>query len=397
MRSALNVPVTSSGGTLDAEVLPVASLTGEDWANWTAWRAADVRFVSPYFHPAFARIAARVSPGSGVAVFQRGGRPVGYYAFQRRGGALQPLAAPMSDYHGVITAPGESVTLEDAARLLHPARFSVSAWVGEADGGLERSSLMSTAPEGGYEVWYAERRKRFRKYFKDKERARRGLEADLGTVRVDFGLRDPALLDRLISLKRDQYRRTGRHDIFACGWTAELLRALMEEPEDGLGASICALWAGDQLTALEYSLHSEDQYHFWFPAYEPTLARCSPGILLSLETMRIAMPQGYRVFDYGFGGETYKKYFVDAERSVREAVVLRPGVTALAGDLAGGMLGLAGEARSQKIRTSVRRRWAAIEACETSSWGRFKGAVGAARAAAGKLRQAGPALAGDAT
>ena len=47
------------------------------------------------------------------------------------------------------------------------------------------------------------------KYFKDKERARRSLEAELGPVRVERGLRDPALLDRLIELKRDQYRRTG--------------------------------------------------------------------------------------------------------------------------------------------------------------------------------------------
>ena len=191
---------------------------------------------------------------------------------------MQPLGAPMNDYHGVIAAPGEAPSLEEAARLLGASRLNVTAWVGDTALGEDRRTVQVELGDGGYGGWYAERRAAQGKFFKDKERARRSMEAELGPLRVERGLRDPALLDWLIELKRDQYRRTARHDIFACGWTAELLHALLKAEADGFGASMAGLWAGDRLTALEYSLHAGDQYHFWFPGYEPSLARCSPGI-----------------------------------------------------------------------------------------------------------------------
>jgi CelD/BcsL family acetyltransferase involved in cellulose biosynthesis len=137
---------------------------------------------------------------------------------------------------------------------------------------------------------------------------------------------------------------------------------------------------------VEYSLHAGDQYHFWFPGYEPSLARCSPGILLSLDTMRLASARGYRTVDFGFEGEHYKKYFCNGFKLVREAVVLRPGLGATMSQAAVGALNLAGSGRGERLRTSVRRRWAAIEACETTPAARMKGAMQAAGAALAKVR-----------
>ncbi|MGZ9113253.1 MAG: GNAT family N-acetyltransferase, partial [Brevundimonas sp.] len=156
-----------------------------------------------------------------------------------------------------------------------------------------------------------------------------------------------------------------------------------KEDREGFGASMAGLWAGDRLTAIEYSLHAGDQYHFWFPGYDPALSRCSPGILLSMDTMRLASELGYRTFDFGFEGEHYKKYFCNGARLVREAVILKPGLGAAVSEAAVGVLG----GRGARLRRSVRRRWAAIEACETSQGARFRGAVQAAGAAFAKARQ----------
>ncbi|GLS02303.1 acetyltransferase [Brevundimonas denitrificans] len=358
-------------------------------AEWTAWRAmldANPALASPYFRPEFARVAGRVSPSSAVAVFSRGGVTVGFFPHQRRGGAMQPLAAPMNDYHGVIAFPGMVPSLEEAAEALGATRLNLTAWVGPTALGEDRRTVQVEFGGDGYDGWYAERRATFGKFFKDKERARRSMEAELGSLRVERDLRDPAMLDWLIDLKRDQYRRTGRHDIFACGWTTDLLHALLREDGEGFGASMAALWAGDRLTAVEYSLHAGDQYHFWFPGYEPSLARCSPGILLSMDTMRLAAERGYRTFDFGFEGEHYKKYFCNGFKLVREAVVLRPGLGATMSQAAVGALNLAGGDRGDRLRTSVRRRWAAIEACETTPTARMKGAMQAAGAALAKVR-----------
>ena len=368
---------------LEVEIVAIDALDESQWATWRSMLAANPVLNSPYFRPEFAKVAGRISPDAAVAVFSRDGQTVGFFAPQRRGGAMQPLAAPMNDYHGIIAFPGQAPSLEEAARVLGATRLNVTAWVGGTALGEDRRTVQVELGEGGYDGWYAERRTTHGKFFKDKERARRSMEAELGPMRVERGLRDPALLDWLIDLKRDQYRRTARHDIFACGWTADLLHALLEEDGDGFGASMAGLWAGDRLTAIEYSLHAGDQYHFWFPGYDPAMARCSPGILLSMDTMRLSAPLGYRTFDFGFEGEHYKKYFCNGAHIVREAMVLKPGIGAAVSEAAVGVLG----GRGERLRTSVRRRWAAIEACETTPGNRFKGAVQAAGAALAKARQ----------
>ena len=371
---------------LKAEIIGIEALVEADWAEWRAILAANPALASPYFRPEFARIAGGVSPGAAVAVFSRGGQRIGFFPHQRRGGAVQPLAAPMNDYHGVIARPEAVPSLEEAAEALGAARLNLTAWVGPTALGEDRRTVQVELGEDGYDGWYAERRASQGKFFKDKERARRSLEAEFGPVRVERGLRDATLLDWLIDLKRDQYRRTGRHDIFACGWTADLLHALLKAEDEGFGASMAGLWAGDRLAAVEYSLHAGDQYHFWFPGYEPGMARCSPGILLSLDTMRLEADHGYRTFDFGFEGEHYKKYFCNGFKVVREAVVLKPGLGAAMSQAAVGALNLAGSDRGDRLRTSVRRRWAAIEACEVTPAARMKGAIQAAGAAIAKVR-----------
>ena len=370
---------------LQIEVVKADQLTVADRVRWRAMVEANPDLASPYFRWEFTEIAAKVSPDAAVAILSQGGKTIGYFPHQRRGSAIQPLGAPMNDYHGVIAMPGEAPSLATVAQLLNAPRLNVSAWVGPSGAGELRETLMTVTPDEGYDAWYAERRTTWGKYFKDKERARRSLETELGPIRVERGIRDPELLDVLIQLKRDQYARTNRHDIFACGWTRDMLHALMASEHEDFGASMAALWAGDKLTAVEYSLHAGDRYHFWFPAYVPELARCSPGILLTMDTMRLGCAAGFRVFDFGFGGEGYKKYFCNATQSVREAVILRPGVGAMLSDAAVGLLNSAGGGKGERIRTSVRRRWAAIEACEVTPANRLMGAVAAAGAAMKKV------------
>ncbi|MBX9614540.1 MAG: GNAT family N-acetyltransferase, partial [Caulobacteraceae bacterium] len=261
-------------GSLTIEIVKADQLTVADRILWRAMTEANPDLASPYFRWEFTEIAARIVPGAAVAILSRDGRTIGYFPHQRRGAAIQPLGAPMNDYHGVIAMPGDAPPLTVVADLLGAARLSVSAWVGPSGTGALRETLMTLLPEqgaGSWDAWYAERRQTWGKYFKDKERARRSLETELGKIRVEHGLTDPVLLDHLIGLKRDQYARTGRHDIFACGWTRDLLHALMASGYEGFGASMAGLWAGEKLTAIEYSLHAGDRYHFWFPAYEPGL------------------------------------------------------------------------------------------------------------------------------
>ena len=360
------------GRGLTAEIIEVGELSASERDRWLAWIAADPALASPYFHPDFAVVAAEVAPGARLAVLHRDGQVAGFFPHQWRGGAVQPLGAPLNDYHGVVTAPGERIALEQLAGLMGARSLSVTGWTGpaaEADT-LTASRTLQADLRAGWDAYMADRRARFGKFFKDKERVRRGLERDLGPVTVEIDSRDPAHLERLINLKQDQYRRSLRHDIFDCGWTADLLRALVAA-EGPLRARLAVLSAGAEPLAYELGLAAGGHYHFWFPAYEARAARYSPGMLLSMDTMQAASAEGFGIFDFGFEGEAYKKYFCDLSQQVLEGVSLRPGLVRAVASAARPDAGLA---------LSVRRRWATIDACETTTIGRVK-AVGAAASA----------------
>lgn len=355
-------------------------------AERTLWRSfvqADEAYASPFLWPEFAEIAGRVAPGARIAVLHRAGRVAGFFPYQTRGRAAQPLAAPLNDYHGLILGPGEArPLLAEMPALLRAESLTVNGWIPPDRGGPNRLVVMAHLPDG-WDPYYAERLASHGKFFKDKERARRSLARDRGgEARTEVDVRDPALLDLLIGWKRDQYRRTRRHDVFACGWTVEVVRALMADPRPGFGGGLAVLWGADRPAALEFSLYGGDRYHFWFPAYAADAARCSPGVLLSQDTMRLKSADGFRVFDFGFAGEFYKKYFCNREDWVTEATVFAPGWRRFA-DRAIDRVSV-GPAR--RLGGSLRRRWAVVEACETTTSGRLKGAAAAAAAGLQRLK-----------
>ena len=127
--------------SLKVDIVGIDTLGEAELAAWRAMLAANPALASPYFRPEFARVAGGVSPRAAVAVFSRGGETVGFFPHQRRGGAMQPLAAPMNDYHGVIARPGMAPSLEEAAEVLGATRLNLTAWVGP-------TALAALRPDG---------------------------------------------------------------------------------------------------------------------------------------------------------------------------------------------------------------------------------------------------------
>lgn len=374
-----------TGVGVTAEIMTLGTLSTEMRDQWRLWQHSNPLTQSPFFHPYFAEAVARHEPHCFIAKLFRAEKLVGFFPFQRRGRGIYPIGAPMNDYHGVIGPITEVPTLEEVAVALKAGRLNVNGWVGKGVTGHDGRSCQVTLTNG-YEAWMAERMASYGKYFKDKARSRRSMEAQMGPIEVQVGIKDKALLEQLISLKSAQFKRTGRHDIFASGWTGQLLHDLMHMQEsDGLGASIATLRAGGELLAIEYSLHSGAHYHFWFPAYLEAGARFSPGILLSMETMKALEPQGYRVFDYGFGDDGYKKYFVNTYQTVREACVATGRLGGWGQRAGNRILSLAGAERGERLKLSIQRRWSMIEASEVTRSGRVKGVILAVRSASGRI------------
>jgi CelD/BcsL family acetyltransferase involved in cellulose biosynthesis len=354
---------------LRVDVLDVEALGPSERRVWDEFVRADARLQSPFFAFDYARIAGEIAPRAHVAVIHRAGRIVGFLPFQRRGAGVQPLAAPLTDYHGLIAAPGAKPDLRQVLQALRTPAYRFSGLVGEGGEAVEPRRTMRADLARGFDAYYAARRTAFSKYHRDKERAARSMERDHGPPEYTVDDREPGLLDWLLTRKRAQYAATGQHDVFACGWTEALLRRLLTETGSAFGGRIATLRLKGEIVAAEYSLRSGGAYHFWFPAYDPAFSRCSPGALLTLETMRRVAGEGVTSADFGLDAEGYKKYYADAGETVFEGVLAAEpwraaAVRALDAALAGPLA---------ELRRKAERRFTVITACEPNWTGVVSG------------------------
>lgn len=331
---------------------------------WTEFRKADPALRSPYFDFRYVLAAGASAPGAEVAVISRRGRIEGFLPFQRRGGLIQPIAAPLTDYHGLVAAPGARIDLAAVVEGLGARRFRFTALVGAGDSHADHRAMVADLSQG-LDAYLARRDVGF---LKDKRRRARRLAEHHGPL--DFRLTPAAdeVLDFIVALKRDQLRRTGQHDVFASPWTLQFIEDLAARSRDDFGLRFAALRAGGRIVAAELGLRSGDTYHLWFPVYDPDFARYSPGALMTLETLRAAAEQGIRLVDFGPGGEAYKRDFAEPGLIVTEGAAMAEGAERAVRDVAYRALALAPPLHRASLR--LRRRWDRIAACEPGLEGR---------------------------
>ena len=378
---------------LSVDVLSPDALTASERDLWRSFTAASPAYRSPFFSLDFALAADGVAPGASVAVVHRAGAVAGFLPFQRRGRSAQPLAAPLSDYHGVINAPGERLDLAEVVRLTGADTYRFSGLVGSEppkSGRCFAHSALRADVSVGLDSWL-QARPRTRKFFKDKRRAKRAAERDLGPL--EFRMEDDSdnVLPFVFANKRDHYRRTARHDVFACGWTQTLLRRLWEERSPEFGGRITTLRAGGRLLAAEFGLRAGPVRHIWFPTYDPDVAHWGPGTLLMISMLTAAAEDPtLNEIDFGREGEAYKRYYADPAETVYEGSLDMDAwrkVSARAVDAA--LASAPALARVADVRERMRRRFEIITACETrpSAW------LGGAADAFMNAGRRGPALA----
>lgn len=354
------------GRTLRIEVLQPSELGPTERELWASFRAAQPHLASPYFDLRYALAAGEVCPDGHVAILHRGGRIDGFLPFQRRGKRIQPLGAPLTDYHGVIGRPGVEFDLADVVRQLGGDRFRFSGLKAPvAPRGAAAHRAMVADLTGGYDAYLANRRLAgHADFLKDKRRRLKLITRDHAPITLSFGADEPGALGFVLKLKREQLARAGQHDIFDCGWTERLLRTLLEHEDADFGARIAVLRTGGAIAAAEIGLLSGKAYHLWFPVYDHAYHRYSPGQLMTLETLRCLADRGVTHVDFGPAGETYKRAFADPCETVYEGdVAVSPwrGATAMAPPF-------------QAERLRFGRRVDRIIACEPRFGGRARAA-----------------------
>lgn len=380
---------------IEVDVVRPGELGGPEQDLWTGFNARSGRRRSPYFCYAYTRAADEIVPGARVAILHRRGAIVGFLPFQARGAKLQPLAAPLTDYHGVIGAAETSFDVRRIGRRLGATALFFDGLCADEhspEHDMAVRPTMTADVSHGLEDYFAAR-PGARKFFKDKARVGRNLERAYGAVSFCADDDDPALFSFVLGRKREQYRASGLHDIFACGWTESFLHRLWEERGPAFGARVSSLRAGGRIVAAALDLRGDGVHHVWFPAYSAEYARFGPGVQLMHRLLRaVAEDPQVTTIDFGKNDLRYKSIYADPSAPVLEGrIITRPLALALARRADAVLNGAPVLKPVQEVRERLRRRFDVITACETSPSAWMGGALTAFRRAA--LRRAAAAQA----
>ncbi len=311
-------------GDVRVRVVDAAAMSPALVAAWARVQESDPELASPFLRPEFTLAVAAIRSDVRVGVLERGDAPVGFFPFVRRFGAVgAPVASSVSDCQAVVIAGDVAWATRDllAGCGLSGMEFnhllaSQAAWAG-CHGRVAASPLIDLRL--GYEAYRRERREAGSEQIRKAEGLARKLEREVGPIRFDPCSTDPADLAWLVERKRAQCEAKGRTDAMSTPFVRRLLDRLLAVREPGFAGMLSCLRAGDRVVAAHMGMRSRTRWHYWFPCYDESLAKYSPGITLLLRMAECAPSMGIDSIDMGKGDAAYKQRLMNASVSVCEA------------------------------------------------------------------------------
>ncbi len=320
---------------LQADILRPDALPAADLLAWRGWTQATPAFASPLLGPGFARLVGAVRDDAHVAVFRRDGRTVGVLAHHRRpGGLARPIGAPWSDRHALLTAPGEALDWREALGAAGLTAFRFTALLDPhgvfAGAGVdEEEPAYAISPEGGGlaagEDYWERLRAGSPKRFKNIRRLEHKLDREEGPLELVVGDRSPDALQLLFRWKREQFRRTGLHDVLHPAWSRALMERLFTSDDPELSGLLVTLRARGRVLAAHFGARGGSTYHPWLAAYDPAFAAASPGLVFLSMAVRAMPAAGLERYELSGGSAHYKTVFASGEELLAAgAAELRP-------------------------------------------------------------------------
>ena len=176
-------------------------------------------------------------------------------------------------------------------------------------------------------------------------------------------------LDQLIDWKREQFERTGAHDVLRPNWARRLFHDILQAQGHARGLLI-TLRAGGRLVAGHFGLAVGPHAHAWLSVIDPECSGCGPGQVLTLRLAELMPELGLQTYDLSPGYAHYKAPFATRTVGVREGVAVAAGRAGAAARSVNAAWALAGQSQAM---SRLRRRLDQINAAEVSATGRELG------------------------
>ena len=247
-------------------VISPTDLGASERERWRALQESNAALASPCFSHEFTLAAAHARKDVRVAVIEENHRMVGFFPHQQRWGMGLPAGGRLSDYHGVIAAPGLRL---DWNQLLKGARLSYWQFdhlvaCQNPGGRVAQGDSHGLDLSAGFAA-YQQRKSQSSNVMSKLRAAARKLEREAGPLRLEVDCRDDAVFRHVLQMKSQQCRRTGAVDFFSWDWTRALVEHIRAQDTAEFGGRTSALYAGDTLVAAHFGMRSRRVWHWWFP------------------------------------------------------------------------------------------------------------------------------------
>jgi CelD/BcsL family acetyltransferase involved in cellulose biosynthesis len=308
---------------MKGNVISAHEINGNLLHVWAKLQDANPDLANPYFHAEFTKAIAKVRDDVEVAVLESDSKIVAFFPFQRRQRTLGgPVGGIISDYHGVICSKGfrfsprellehSGLTAWNFNHLptsqLCVAPFQIGGVSPQAIGLSPQIDLSL-----GYQSYVQQRREAGSQQIKKIYNMMRRVEREVGPLQFVPGATDPATLAVVLGWKSDQYRQSGKRDLFAPGWIRDAVECIFATRLDSWSGMLSLLYAGDHLIAGHFGMRSRQVWHYWFPSYDPKAKKYSPGLILLLKMAEYAETAGARIIDLGKGNSLYKSRLMNS-------------------------------------------------------------------------------------
>lgn len=317
---------------MEVKVTSPLKLSGKELATWHDLHTELEAFQSPYFSPVFARLVAEVRPGARVGILRSGGEPIGFFPFQARAGGLGiSIAGPLTDYEGVVAPPDFTYDARELIRACGLTVYDFVNIVAEQTAFQPYHDYADASQQidlsKGYEAYVAEMHNVQTRIFADNAVKTRRIERRIGPIRFEFHDKDPRALDTLFKWKSEQYRRTGAIDSLAWPWTKGLLRRIYTTQAAEFAGMLSTLYVGDKLVAAHLGMRSAQVLHHWYPTYDVSLAKFSPGVMLLLRMVEGTAEMGLQTLDMGRGDYEFKRRLANKGVPLATGTVTAPALS----------------------------------------------------------------------
>ena len=355
------------------------------WSRFCEFRDQDPTKDSPLFDPSLVKIIAKVRPDIRLGVAFDNDEPIGFWPMHIRPGHwARPLCSPFSDWQSPILKDGTKLTERAFLEGLGVGGMTMQGLKPRLTSSdysdLERGEAHIAVQMDGSSRFIEDQSDAFPKHFKKMRRVTRKLEREYDSWEFRLDDRSDDSLDWLITKKREQFHRTGRHDVLGAEWSRAFLDAAWREPSSTFRLNLSTLWIDNQIAAAELNMCSPTVMHGWLVAYETEYKNLAPGLLILHLILSNLDQLGVTSYDLGAGASHYKRFYSNFSMPIYSGVLRTRRRTVTVQRLLRTTWRYAETsmpARLKGVMGKVRRRSDQILATELSAAARVKGYLNA--------------------